>query len=438
MARRVLVKNVTPEHEEIITKQLLITPKKLSANPKVPEPRPLQCWNVFDECLHLPYLFYTKLNQRIPLELHPEASGDHDCSFMFTGTLRDYQVPLMSEAANHLNEHGSTTLWTHPGSGKTAMGMYLASKKAHRKPTFIVIPKVALIRSWEGTVESFTDAQCYVVPDKKIDVQKLSAAKVVICMDTRFSKLPPGFMHNLGVVIVDECHTFAKTQGRILSILSMVAEYVILETATFEIENGMSKFLRFVAGNHNVRKEYTAPLRIVKVNTRINPKLPDPDIGVLRACLIRHPKYTEWIVKVIKMYVETEKILVLTWLTEQIEQLMPALAAAGIPATSYFGNQKQYYEDKVCVSTLAKTGFGFDEAHHAIDFSGIPFSAVLLPLSVKDSAFYEQVIGRGMRSTNPLFITFIDSHFITRAHWKKNLKWIESHNVKIEKEITLV
>ena len=432
MAKRVKVSEITKEQEIFITKHLTLTPKKLCSNPMVPEPRPLKCWNVFGDYLHLPYLFSSKMNERINIKVEPSPKGAVDCSFRFIKELRDYQTPLMEDAQEHLNMYGTGTIWTHPGSGKTAMGMYLAAKVTTDKPVLIVLPsKVALIKSWEGTVRFFTDATVYIV-GTRVDPVKLLASKVVICLDSRLKKLPLGFLDCIGVAIIDECHTFAKTQGRITTMLSVICDYLILMTATFMIENGMHRFLHLSAGHHHVRKEYTLPLRVLKVNTNVRPVLPEPDIGLLRYKLIRHEQYTGWIVKAIQKYIKTEKILVLTWLTEQIDILMLALKAADIPATSYFGSQKQYHEGEVCVSTLAKIGFGFDEAYCAIDFSGVPFSAILLPLSVKDPAFYEQVIGRGMRSSNPLFITFIDSHFMCKSHWKKNLEWINSHNVDLQ------
>ena len=435
MARRVKASDITKAHQDVMIKYLQLTPKKLSANPNVPEPRPIRCWEVRDEYVHVPLFFADKLEASHGI-LTDEVKGTRDCTFNFNRSLREYQEPLMVDAVKQLKEFNATTLWSHPGSGKTAMSMYLASAMSSDKPTLIVIPKVALIDSWVGTIADFTDATWYTVPDKKVDVDALMKAKVVICMDTRFHKLPPGYLNGIGVAIVDECHTFAKTQGRVLTVLSIVCDYIVLATATYVIESGMHRFLQCVAGKHYVRKEFKDPLRIVKVNTRINPTLPEAKIDLLRYRLIRHPDYNKWIIDIVKQYISTEKILILTWLTEHVEKLVEGLEAESIPVTSYFGDQKQYREDKVCVSTLAKVGFGFDEKYAAVDFSGIPFSAVILPLSIRDPAFYEQVIGRGMRSKNPLFITFIDSHFITRAHWKKNKEWIDNHAVDL-KEISV-
>ena len=431
MARRVDVSTISSKEQDFIRKHLILTPKKLTRNPNIPDPRPFNCWTVSDGYVHLPYAFAGVFEKHMDMPLHKEPASERDYRYSFTKGLRDYQEPLMETALSQLESLHSTRLWTHPGSGKTAMSMYLASKVSGTKPTLIILPaKIALIKSWEGTVSNFTDARQYTV-GTKVDSNELYNAQVVICLDSRLDKLPDGYITSVGTLIVDECHTFAKTQGRIDSLLSVVCDYVILATATFTIENGMDRFLVFVAGHHHVRREYQEPIRMVKVNTHVNPKMEEPDIGVLRYKLIRDDRYTEWIVRAVKKYMPTENILILTWLTEQIDLLMPALEAAGIQATSYYGSQKQYIENQVCVGTLGKVGFGFDEAYAAVDFSGIPFSCIVLPLTVKDSAFYEQIIGRGMRSKNPLFVTFIDSHFITRAHWKKNAQWVETHNVEL-------
>lgn len=437
MSRITRANSLTKEQEAFILKHLKVTPIKSSTNPRIPDPIPLICWFVKNGNVHLPFLFFEKMNKIVgPLM---EVANDEvnnipkSLVYQFTTEPRDYQVQLLADSEQQLREHKTTRLWTHPGSGKTAMAMYLASKFTTNKPTLILLPsKTALIKSWEGTVSSMTDTTAYIVgTTKKLDIEQLYSSSVIICLDSRLNKLPDVFVKNIGVLIVDECHTFAKTQGRIDTLLSICPTYVILATATFEMDCGMHRFLVLVAGHHHVRKEYTNKIRIVKVNTRVNPVLSEPDIGILRYKLIRDDRYTGWVINAVKKYIAKEKILILTWLTEHIDNLMPALKSAGIPATSYFGNQVQYTENSVCVSTLSKIGFGFDEAHCAVNFSGIPFSAILLPLSVKDSSFYEQVIGRGMRTVNPLFITFIDSHFLTKSHWKKNLEWIKSHNVDL-------
>ena len=153
MARRMHVATITTEQQTFITTHLRITPKKLTKNPSIPNPKPLSCWTVVDGYIHLPYTFSDRFEKHMNVKMHTEESIDRDCRYTFTKELRDYQRVLMDTAVSQLEEHHTTRLWTHPGSGKTAMSMYLSSRVSTTKPTLIILPaKIALIKSWEGTV----------------------------------------------------------------------------------------------------------------------------------------------------------------------------------------------------------------------------------------------------------------------------------------------
>jgi superfamily II DNA or RNA helicase len=338
--------------------------------------------------------------------------------FSFTGVLRPHQAPIVAEATEHLDTYSTTTLWVYPGAGKTAMGMYLASAFTANKPVLICICKTALIDSWRGTVASFTNVaadECYVVPVGAISPPKLEQAKVVICMDLRLKKLPVDF--RAGVCIIDEAHMWCKVPNRVQNVLSIMCEYVILETATFQLDNGMERFLTLVA--------------IVKVNTRVNPKIDgDNAIHEFRTKLLEHPDYNRYVLEQVRHFGE-RKILILTWLRDHVASMAAYLAEHGVASSQFYGDMAAYKDENVIIGTFGKIGVGFDEVFLASGFNGQRVSVVILPLSVSDTAFFEQCLGRGFRCERPTIVLFIDSHFISANHWRKNQKWIDAHDVDL-------
>lgn len=430
MAKRIPVSSITKEYEELIDKNLILLPKKTSFSPLIPDHIPLKCYDVIDGYVHIPFLFYYKLCSKFGVPVTNDAVSGKECAFNFTGKLRDYQEPLIKSAISQLTEHSTTSLWLPPGYGKTAMGMYLGSNFTTNKPMLIAICKTPLIRSWEGTVREFTDASMYIVPTGTIDLVKLRAAKVIIAMDTRLKKLPSDF--RAGVVIIDEAHMWVSGTNRIMCVLRMVCDYVILESATPELKNGMNRLLTLIAGKHNVSSDYTVAVKLIKVNTRINPKLEtENSIHELRTKIMLSDGYTDHIIHQVKQF-PNEKVLVLTWMCKHVSMIMEKLTENNIPAIDYFGNKKGYIDQNVIVGTLQKVGVGFDEIFLASEYNGKRISVVILPMSIKDLSFFTQAIGRTFRSDSPTFVLFIDSHFICKSHWKQNLIWVNKHNVKID------
>lgn len=432
---------LSKDQEKLLEKHLTLTPRKTSKNPNIPAPVPIRCYRVDGEYIHVPFLYFSKFKEKYEFSGPADDTiNDSTCesddvcnkSFRFTGVLREHQAPIVAEATEHLDTHKTATLWVYPGAGKTAMGMCLASTFTVNRPVLICICKTALIDSWRGTVASFTDIaahECYTVPVGAVNPQKLAQAKAVICMDLRLKKLPPHF--RAGVCIIDEAHMWCKVPNRVQNVLAIMCEYVILETATFQLENGMDRFLTLVAGHHHVRRDYPGRLTIVKVNTRVNPKIDsDNAIHEFRTKLLEHPDYNGYVLQQVRRFSE-HKILILTWLRDHVASMAAYLAQHGIASTQFYGDMTAYKDENVVVGTLGKIGVGFDEVFLASEFNGRRVSVVILPLSVSDTAFFEQCLGRGFRCDHPTIVLFIDSHFISTNHWRKNMKWIDTHDVKL-------
>src|SRR5437762_4234415 len=119
MAYRVAISSLTEDQRKSIVKLLTLTPKE-SSNFDVsrPKPPPVKFFTVENGYLSIPYTFAASF-----FNIVPNMGNDFKkCPFDFTGTLRDYQIPICQEASQQLNNNGVCGLYLSTGQGKSACG----------------------------------------------------------------------------------------------------------------------------------------------------------------------------------------------------------------------------------------------------------------------------------------------------------------------------
>lgn len=422
MAKRVAVASLQDAHQKYL-EMLNLTPVATSASQ--PPPKKLRCYLMQGNQVHIPRKFFDKLNLAVPFAVPPHVTGNPNDAdkWVFTGQLRIYQIPVATECLKHLAEHASATLWLYPGFGKTAVGAFLAAQLPKARKLLVMVCRTALIESWAETFRQFTNSRVYIVPTGALDEAKLLLADVVICMNTRVSKLPLTVRHNIGTFILDEAHMFCETQARIETVLDILCDYVILETATYTRLSDMHRFLKLVAGTHYVRRDYPHAFTINKILVTMPISLHVPPGGnlmdIYRNTLISRAEYNQVILRRVRAH-EGRKILIMTWLVHHLEILSDLFTSEGISHARYFGSQDSYVDSQVIVATLHKTGVGFDEIFKVMNYNGSRISVVILPLSIKDPNFFLQCLGRGMRAEDPMFDIILHDHGIAKRHWDMN------------------
>src|SRR5665811_379160 len=240
MSARISRKLLTADQTKTIARLLVMQPKekftpgkKFYSQPASKLPVKAFYFDQEKDEVIVPYSFYKGLSTDKP---NSNKSFPH-VSFKFIKNLFDQQIQIANDALCQLDEYGTTTLNIYTGSGKTVLGAYLAAEK--ELLTLVLYPSSVLGPQWKNTFEEFTDARVWIVGEDL----PANGAHIILCMDTRFDKLPQEYVDKIGMVIIDEAHEFC-TPTRVKCFLGVQPKYIIAATATFERNDGMHQLIQ--------------------------------------------------------------------------------------------------------------------------------------------------------------------------------------------------
>lgn len=372
--------------------------------------------------IFLPYLFSNVL-----LDIIPNDFDFPTCTINFTGQLRDYQVVVFEEAMEQLKAYGTTTLGLYPGFGKTIEGARIASELG--LITLVYCHRETLAHQWKITFESFTNAEVWVVGQ-----QAPNTCNVVICMDTRFSTIPKEMMKDVGLLIVDEAHTFC-TASRMACLLAVQPKYIIIETATLIRDDGMHEIMYAMVGEHGIHRTDNKAFKVHKINTGITPERKTNRMGTLdwshlQKTSLMIPQRVNKIIDIVKENIE-EKTLILTAVVDHAKLIEVELIKEKIEFDVLYRNKKNYIDGKVLIGTISKIGTGFDQATFCEKYDGIRFKNLILASSIKKVSLLEQSVGRVFRADFPVVYHLVDNDDIFRNHWRIAKKWYISRGGEI-------
>ena len=341
-------------------------------------------------------------------------------SLQFTGTLREKQIPVAEEAYGYLKKYGAVILALHPGFGKTIEGAYLAAQFSLL--TVILVHRELLLKQWDHTFSHNTDARTWIVGEPL----PTEMPNVIICMDTRWGKIPPEWRSYVGTLIIDEAHAFC-TRSHVECLLAFQPKYVIAESASLERDDEMHKMILAITGNIIIYRDFSGPFTVYKTLTGVQPERTFDVRGQLKwsafqESTLMNEKRNAIILNLIRGYAY-KKILVLTALKEHTKLLHGWVTQLGIGCDFYCGTKKAYQDAAVLVGTMSKIGTGFDPATSCDTYDGRPFEILILASSIKKYAMLTQNVGRVFRCENPTIFHLVDDDPIYQRHWTKCLKW---------------
>lgn len=347
----------------------------------------------------------------------------------FTGKLRDYQIPVLDNATKMLNEKKGVTLGLYPGFGKTVLGAAMACDK--KLLTVVLVHREILLTQWEETFKKNTNALIWVVGNKIPN-----ECNVIICMDTRYHHIPEELVNETGFLIIDEAHCFC-TSSRINCLLYFKPEYVLIETATLERDDGMHVMMENIAGTARINIEPSKIFDVYKVYTGITPirkknKSGNTDWTSLNKSLLLNDERNDMLTKaIINVHKQKEKILVLTSLVEHANTLKLLIEKNNIQCDTLCGTKKTYNDSGILIGTIPKIGTGFDPATFCKSFDGVHYSVLFLVSSIKKLSVLVQCVGRVLRSDRPTIFHLVDNDSIIESHWKKCFTWYKTRNANI-------
>ncbi len=423
MSVRLKLSSLGPEGKRKFQKDLVFTPivkqrrgkRGWSHAPNTKEP--IIGFKIQNDLIRMPMAYAKKnyANLIIPNLSHIS------CPIKFTGKLYDSQVPFGKDGITALNKNGCIILALYTGAGKTVVSAYLATYDPGL--TLVLCASTTLLPQWKNTFNAFTDAEVWIVGETPP-----KAANVIICMDTRFDKLPLEYLMKIKMVIIDEADCF-PTPTRFPCFLNLEPKYIIAATATPHRSDGMFDAMEAVCGKEKIIKISTKPFSVMKYETGINVKIVKnkqgtPDWAKLTRSLCENEARNKLIIEIVTMNLaQNFKILILTWRSDHVAYLEKTIALMNISVDQMSKNKKSYHDSDVLIGTIGKLGRGFDEKASCSDFNGIRLDLLLLVGSMRSITLLEQVAGRVFRAQFPNIIHFCDANHISKAHWKVASSW---------------
>lgn len=440
MSVRIPRSSLSQEQIDTVVNLLMIQPKekfipnknkKFYSYSNTTTKTPIQLFKLDEETneLIIPYTFYKQLtgnlsniNKNFPI-----------IPYNFIGTLREDQIPIVEEALNHLNQYGTTTLNVYTAFGKTVTATYLACQ--YGMLTLVLYTSTTLEPQWKKTFSQFTNAKIWIVGENP----PVGGAHIILCMDTRFEKLPKDYLAMVGTVLIDEAHEFC-TLSRIKCLLGVQPLKIISMTATLERSDQTHTIIQSVCGMHNIFKKSTKPFNVYRFVTGVTIPIVlntqgNPDWS--KYCNFQSLDDSRNIM-ILNMIKENSnfKILILTWLKDHVNLLYNSCQQMGISVDFMAGNKKKYSDSQVLIGTISKLGTGFDEKTACDNFNGTSINLLLMVATMDSVQLLEQVAGRAFRSEFPHIIYFVDNNKIAENHWKKAKKWFESRNGTIYEHLS--
>lgn len=338
----------------------------------------------------------------------------------------DQQNDELNSVVSSLERNKSVALTLRTGAGKTAVSLFAACH--FRGLTVVLVHNDQLADQWAKSIESYTDAFCQVVDLKGTPIEE--GTEFIVCLYTRWMKVPADVRRNLKLLIIDECDDFCNVSG-MKSVLGdeneqgFQPEYVLGCTATFRRPGtGLDVLMNCVLGTEYITREFDVKFTVNKVCTGIVGERVDSkytrgiEWNTLNKSLINNPKRTNLTCSFVKYRIEQgRKPMVLVNENKHGKVIYDCLIANGIDAEWFWGQKKSYRDADVLVVGVKKGGRGFDEENACKDWRKKRIDCVMIVGFTKNETNLIQWIGRGFRSEDPIVDHFVDDDKTIEAQW---------------------
>lgn len=359
--------------------------------------------------IKIPYGF-----ARIHLNIKPSPRDMYPKTTMtFTGTLRDYQIPVKDNAIDMLNKTGCCLLSLHVGWGKSILGTYLATKL--RMKTLIVVNKVLLLDQWVEQIRDATTTKCQVLKPnmKSIDLD----CDVYVINAINIPKISDEFLSTIGTCIIDEIHLI-MAEKLFKGMFKVFPRYVIGLSATPYRPDGLNKLLHVFCGDDKLVEKLYKEHTVYLVRTGI--KIPyeiqwngKMDWNSLLTNQAENMERNKMIVNIIKDFPERH-FLVLCKRVSHGMCLKEMLLEEGEHVSELLGSKTTFDNTaRILVATTQKCGVGF--SYSKLD-------ALLLATDLEE--YFIQYLGRVFRNpdSKPIIFDLVDNVPILNKHFQNRKK----------------
>src|SRR4029079_15497512 len=363
--------DLTLQHRQLIQQILHLTPLANFNDQQKKES--FEFYQIIGSTIHLPFMIAASIFNIVP-NRHDFTQINID----FTGTLRDYQIPVFAQALKLLEKNSACILGLATGLGKSILAARIACQL--KLLTVVMIPRFTIATQWVNTFEMYTNAKIWFVGENKVDDYD-----IIVCMDQRWSKINESIRKKVGLLVIDEAHMFC-TVGHVNALLAFQPKYIVAETATLERDDELHQMIYALTGEEGIFIETTKLFNVKKIltNTKVKRKnnyQVKTDYLKLVHDTLFDSRRNDIICNIVKHH-PTFSILILTSLVDHVALLYDRLKDT--ESCEYLCGKKQDYKDsRVLIGTTHKIGTGFDQASSCRDFKGVKFNLLILVCSIK-------------------------------------------------------
>ena len=428
-------KNLEIEEQELIRKELTVSPYVPKNSLQKPSPFP-----VYRESANKIYLprYYGYNNYGKPEE--NRLNNYKNIDLKFKGDLRDKQKPVVEKYLKHVKHGGGGLLALHTGFGKTILALNIISKLNVK--TLIIVHKEFLLRQWVERIEQFLpDAKVGRIQAKIIDVEDKD---IVICMLQSLSmkEYPTALFKEYGLTIVDECHHISSEVFS-RALYKVVTKYMLGLSATVKRKDGLTFVIKMFLGELvckiERKGEDKVTVRAIEYKTRdeeFNKVLLDYRGRVKYSSMIKkiceYNSRSEFILTVIGDIIKKDtkkkaQIMVLAHNKSILKYLHDAIKHRNIESVGYYvGGMK---EKDLKISERKKIII----ATYAMAEEGLDIKTLTTLVMATPKVDVTQAVGRilRMKHDNTEVYDIIDSHSMFQRHWGKRRAFYKKQKFKI-------
>lgn len=347
------------------------------------------------------------------------------------GNFRDKnQEESYNQGINKLEKKGGLFYGLHTGFGKTYIASVITIKFAKMR-TIILTHRKIISKQWIKTFETYTNAKiCYIKDGNNFDTE----AEIFICGITQVKKLTINFILTIGLLIIDEAREFC-TQTRIDAIMRFLPKYIIGLSANIERLDRMHECLYKIFGKDIIYRISTKPFEVYQVLTEFKPDIRYTrkgymDWNKIMISISENEERNKMIAKIANK-LDKKKIMILCKHKIQVKSIEDNLKKiCKRKIQTFMGNDEKFYDCDILISTISKSGIGFDQENSAENFDGKKFNIMILASNILQA---EQVVGR-LRCNHPIILDIIDEFSTFKKHAKIREEWYLSRNAQIKKE----
>jgi superfamily II DNA or RNA helicase len=372
------------------------------------------------------------------------SEGD-DISLEFTGSLRDYQEPVVNKFIEVVTKphdkglcFGGGLLELPCAWGKTSGSLYILSQL--KKKTLVIVHKEFLLNQWIERIQQFLPkARVGRIQGQIIDIEDKDIV-IGMLQSLSMKEYPQSVFDSFGFTIIDEVHHISS-QTFSNALFKIVTKYMLGLSATMNRKDGTTRVFKMFLGDvifkgkrdeqHNVIvKAIEYHVEDDEFNHVITDFRGNVSYSSMISKLCEYNRRSEFIIKVVVSLLNDnpkQQIIILAHNRNLIKYLHDAIQHRNIATVGYYvGGMKEVAlkeseTKQVIIATYSMASEGLD----------IKSLTTLIMATPKTDI--QQSVGRILREKHgqPIVVDIIDSHEPFKNQWKKRRSFYMKEKYKI-------